>query len=104
MEDKETVLHKLSYATILTEDDWTRFRILFEKVHKGFLLKLKTAYPSLTPAEIRLCALIRLGVNSQQMAAMMAISPESIKKNRQRLRKKINLSSDQKLEDIFLDL
>src|SRR5690606_13805251 len=28
-EDEQAVLQKLSYVTILTEDDWTRFKILF---------------------------------------------------------------------------
>ena len=102
-EDEQSVLHKLNFATILTEDDWNRFKVLFEKVHTGFFLKLKTAYPGLTPAETRLCSLIKLEFNSRQMAAMMGISAESIKKNRQRLRKKINLSKEQKLEDLFLD-
>jgi len=101
--DKEDVFHKLSLATILTEDDWTRFKMLFEKVHNGFFLKLKTNYPGLTPAETRLCSLVKLGLNSHEMGAMMGISAMSIKKNRQRLRKKINLSKEQKLEDLFMD-
>jgi tetratricopeptide (TPR) repeat protein len=103
IEDEQAVLHKLSFATILTEDDWMQFKMLFEKVHTGFFLKLKTAYPGLTPAETRLCSLVKLGLNSHEMASMMGISTESIKKNRQRLRKKINLSKEQKLEDLFLD-
>ncbi|MEN2416366.1 tetratricopeptide repeat protein [Flavobacterium mesophilum] len=102
-EQAVSVLNKLSFATILTEDDWTRFKVLFEKVHSGFFFKLKTAYPGLTPAETRLCTLIKLEFSSHQMAAMMGISTMSIKKNRQRLRKKINLPKEQKLENLFLD-
>lgn len=104
IEDEQAVLQKLNFATILTEDDWTRFRILFEKVHRGFFQNLKIAYPGLTPAETRLSSLVKLGLSSQQMAAMMGISVESIRKNRQRLRKKINISKEQKLEDLFTDL
>lgn len=103
VENEQAVLHKLRFATILTEEDWTRFKILFEKVHAGFFTKLKTAYPEFTPAEIRLCSLLKLGFNSHEMAAMTGISAMSIKKNRQRLRKKIHLSKEQKLEDLFLD-
>ena len=103
VEDEQAVLHKLRFTTILTEEDWTRFKILFEKVHAGFFIKLKAAYPDLTPAEIRLCSLVKLGFNSHEMAAMTGISSMSIKKNRQRLRKKIHLSKEEKLEDLFLD-
>lgn len=103
VEDEQAVWHKLRFATILTEEDWKRFKVLFEKVHAGFFIKLKAAYPDLTPAEIRLCSLVKLGFNSHEMAAMTGISAMSIKKNRQRLRKKIHLSKEQKLEDLFLD-
>ncbi|MFY0483904.1 hypothetical protein ACI6PS_15000 [Flavobacterium sp. PLA-1-15] len=103
VEDEHSVLHKLRFATILTEEDWTKFKILFEKVHAGFFAKLKTTYPGLTPAETRLCSLIKLGFNSHEMAAMTGISAMSIKKNRQRLRKKINISKEERLEDLFLD-
>lgn len=102
VEDEHSVLHKLRFATILTEEDWTKFKILFEKVHAGFFAKLKTTYPGLTPAETRLCSLIKLGFNSHEMAAMTGINSMSIKKNRQRLRKKINLSKEEKLEELFL--
>lgn len=101
VEDEMAILHKLSLATILTDDDWIRFKILFEKAHPGFFQKLKAAYPGLTPAEIRLCSLIRLNLSSHQMAAMMGISTVSVKKNRQRLRKKINISKEDKIQDIF---
>lgn len=104
IEDEQAALQKLNFATILTEDDWTRFRILFEKVHRGFFHNLKMAYPGLTPAETRLSSLVKLGLSSQQMAAMMGISVESIRKNRQRLRKKINIAKEQKLEDLFTAL
>lgn len=103
VEDEQMILHRLSIATILTEEDWSHFRRLFEKVHIGFFIKLKASYPDLTSGEIRLCSLIKLGFNSHQMAAMMGISTVSIKKNRQRLRKKINLSKDQKLEELFIN-
>lgn len=103
VENENTVLNKLNLSTILTEEDWNRFKILFEKVHTGFFNKLKITFPGLTPAETRLCSLIKLEFNSHQMAAMMGISVMSVKKNRQRLRKKINLSKEHKLEDLFAD-
>lgn len=104
VEDEQALLNKLSLATILTEDDWTRFKLLFEKVHIGFFQKLKTIYPGLTPAETRLCSLIKLELNSHQMADMMGISVMSVKKNRQRLRKKIDLPKARKLDDIFREM
>ena len=99
--DYYQVIQKLNQSTILTEEDWIKFKKLFEKAHIGFFVKLKNSYPNLTPAEIRLVTLIKLGINSNEMAAMLGISLMGIKKNRQRLRKKINLNEGQKLDDIF---
>lgn len=103
-EDERQVLQKLNSATILTEEDWIKFKILFEKVHDGFFSRLRANYPQLTPAEVRLIALIKLGLKSTEMASMMGISTMGVKKNRQRLRKKIELTASEKLEEIFVNL
>ena len=94
------IIYNLRQSTILTEDDWIKFKKLFEKVHLGFFSKLKLKFPELTPAEIRLLSLIKLDLNSHEMANMMGISIMGVKKNRQRLRKKLNLSELEKIENI----
>lgn len=99
----EQLFTKLNKITILTNEDWKRFKGLFEKVHQGFFHRLKETYPTLTPAETRLCALIKLGLSTHEMASMMGISTMGIKKNRQRLRKKINIEEKCRLEELFND-
>ena len=100
LEEEELLLQKLNDASILTEPDWQEFRELFEKVHAGFFVKLKEAYPNLTPAETRLCALTKLKLDTKEMAAMLGVSTDTIKKTRQRLRKKISLPEDSSLESV----
>ena len=80
--------------------DWENFSHLFDKVHTGFLVKLKEKFPHLTPAEVRLLSLTRLKLSTKEMASMLGVSADTIKKTRQRLRKKIDLAEDQSLEDI----
>lgn len=81
-------------ANILTEEGWAEFKLLFDKVHQGFFIRLRTKYPELTESEIRLLALTRLNISTRDMAAMIGISPESIHKTRYRLRKKLGLPVD----------
>jgi hypothetical protein len=97
-------LQRLNYATILTEEQWHEFRDLFEKVHAGFLIKLKTTYPHLTPAETRLCAMTKLQLGTKEIAAILGVSADTVKKTRQRLRKKIGIAEDIALETVIHSL
>ena len=91
-------LDKLMQATILTEMEWEEFKTLFEKVHPGFFGSLRTRYPDLSAAEIRMAALVKLNLTSKEISGMLGISHESVNKSRYRLRKKLNLLKDEKLE------
>jgi tetratricopeptide (TPR) repeat protein len=99
-QEKEEIAGKLRQYSILTEDDWNEFRNLFEKVQIGFFDKLKQLFPDLTPSEQRLLALMKLKLSKREMAGMLGIAPDSIKKTRQRIRKKINVPDDAALEEL----
>lgn len=81
--------YQLYHKSILTANDWDDFKSLFEKVHPKFFYHQKQFYPQLTPGEVRLLTLIKLQLSSSEMAAMLGVSSESVKKSRQRLRKKL---------------
>ena len=93
-EEQHQLAEELSSQTILTEEDWEKYKTLFEKVYPGFFLKLKEMVPDITVAERRIAALIRLHLNTKQMAAMLGISPDSVYKTRQRLRKRLQLNDE----------
>mgnify|MGYP006361527473 FL=1 len=83
---------------ILTESDWTSFKNYFEKAYPNYIQKLRKKYPKITDAEERLFLCIKLNLRSKETALMLGISTESVKKGRNRLRKKINLSIEEDLE------
>ena len=93
-------INTLLNTTILTEDDWKSFRQMFDLVHPGFFVRLKEKMSDLTPAETRLLALTKLQLAPKEMAAMLGISYDAIKKSRQRLRKKINLPEEGGLDEL----
>jgi tetratricopeptide (TPR) repeat protein len=88
-------------SSILTEDDWEEFKSLFNQVNPSFFAELKLKHPSLTQAEIRLAALIKLNLSTKEMANMLGISADSANKARYRLRKKLYLLPEQELKDVI---
>jgi len=96
-EEKIGQLDYLNKITILTDEDWLKFQELFEQVYTGFFVRLKEKLPGLTPAETRLMCLTKLKLTSKQMADVLGVSLDTIKKTRYRLRKKL---VDPELEDI----
>src|SRR5690606_22196195 len=45
-------LSSFTHMSILTEEDWQRFRQLFNDAYPGFFLRLKTRFPEITPSDI----------------------------------------------------
>jgi len=99
-EERIEQLEHLNKVTILTEEDWNRFKVLFEQVHKGFFIRLKEKLPNLTQAETRLICLTKLQLDTKQMAGILGVSNSTIKQSRYRLRKKLGLSEEDNISDI----
>jgi tetratricopeptide (TPR) repeat protein len=97
-------LDKMMQAHIMTDENWNDFKKLFNRVHTTFFYNLRNKYPHLSGTDVRLVALIKLRLNNREMAGMMGITVDGIKKSKQRLRKKMELSADIEIEDIVLSL
>ncbi len=83
---------------ILTDADWAAFRTYFDRAYPGYLQRLRTAFPALTDAEKRLFLFIKLNLTRKEAATILGISPESVKKTRNRLRHRLGLGEDVELE------
>ena len=86
------------------DKNWENFTQYFEQVHKDFSKIVKTKYPDITKNELRLMALLKMNLSSKEIATILNISSDGIKKARQRLRKKMELSSGESLEATVLTL
>jgi DNA-binding CsgD family transcriptional regulator len=82
---------------ILTNSDWQSFKDYFEKVHPNFNAKLRKEFPTITESEERLFLLVKLNLRTKEIASILGISNDSVKKNRNRLRKRLSLNADQDL-------
>jgi DNA-binding response OmpR family regulator/DNA-binding CsgD family transcriptional regulator len=76
----------------LIQDNWQRFQLSFEAVHSGFIQILAEAHPELSPAEVKLCIFLKLGMNTKDISNLLYLTPESVKVARSRLRKKLGLT------------
>jgi tetratricopeptide (TPR) repeat protein/DNA-binding CsgD family transcriptional regulator len=92
---------RLRESTILTDEEWENFRRLFEKVHSGFLERLRIKIPGLSPAETRFIALAKLHLSNKEMAGTLGISTDAVRMNKHRLRKKLNLPEETTIEELI---
>jgi DNA-binding response OmpR family regulator len=93
-EHRNTMLH-MSHSidrTINKKDTLKIFLFKFNQINPEFFMKIINAYPKLTQLELTLISAIRLNLNTTQIASLLFISPESVRKYRYRLKKKLNLS------------
>ncbi|MES2555644.1 MAG: tetratricopeptide repeat protein [Bacteroidota bacterium] len=96
-------LNQLSTARLITDDDWEEFKRRFVLVYPVFMIRMKERFNGITQAELRLASLIVLQLSSRSIASMLGISAESVKKARQRLRKKMDLLPEQDLDRFLVD-
>jgi DNA-binding CsgD family transcriptional regulator/tetratricopeptide (TPR) repeat protein len=97
--DREN-LDNLIKAHIMTDENWDSFKKLFAKVHTGFFDAIKQKFPYITATDARILSLIKLQLSNNEMANMLGITVEGVKKSKQRLRKKIELNKDESIETI----
>ena len=88
--DQENIVSKLTNeSTLHTEEDWVEFRTLFEQAHPRYLQRVKEKLPKISPAELRLLAIHKLHLNTNEMALILNISPDAVRKSKKRLSLKI---------------
>ena len=97
-------VHKLINKGQNQDGDWEDFNTRFESINKNFYSRLKTAYPEISPNDLRICALIKLNLSIKEMAGILNISPDSVKTARYRLRKKLQLNTEDNLTEFILSL
>jgi CheY-like chemotaxis protein/DNA-binding CsgD family transcriptional regulator len=81
---------------------WKEFEMRFENVYEEFYKALAAKHSDLTPNEKKLCALLRMGLNSKEIAALTFQDAKSVDMARYRLRKKFELPTNENLPDYLM--
>lgn len=87
-----------------SKDVWKEFEVRFQEVHSDFYQNLNENYPALTPNEKKICAFLRLNMSTKDISAITYQSVRSINMARFRLRKKMELETDENLVSILSQL
>ena len=85
------------------QEDWEQFEHHFDQVHGDFLSRLRNQFLELTPNDQKLCALLRLNLNTKEIAKLMSISLRGVEVSRYRLRKKLGLPKGKNLSKFILE-
>jgi len=83
---------------------WSEFDKIFKNIHSDFYDKLLKICPDLSATEIKTAALLKLNLTTKEIAAITFKSEGGIKTTRYRLRKKLGLSSDDKLVPFLMQI
>jgi DNA-binding CsgD family transcriptional regulator len=98
------VNNELPGQTLLTENDWLRFKEMFDRANPGFLSGLQQQVPDITAAELRLAALMRLNLGNKHIASMLGIGSDAVRKTKSRLRQRLGITVEHNLDDYIRDL
>jgi DNA-binding response OmpR family regulator/DNA-binding CsgD family transcriptional regulator len=75
-------------------NNWNQFNEHFISIHPDFYRKLSIRHPELGPAELKICALLKLNLSTKEIADITYRTPKTVKTMRSRIRKKLGLNSD----------
>jgi len=91
-------------ADVDLEDSWENFKMHFESIHSDFFKRLHSSYPNLSPKDLKLCAYIRMNLNTKEIALLSNITVRGVEIGRYRLRKKLGLERGQNLFDFLMGI
>lgn len=83
LEDDATP-HQTTYITLLKKH--------LDELTSPFTNRLSKEYASLTPTEVEVCEMIRDGLSSKEIARTRHVSPATVAKQRERIRRKLGLA------------
>lgn len=102
LENEQSVISKEKFGNLVTnENDWVQFLAKLQLLFPLFAENLKTQHPNLSNNEFRLAALIRLNLSDKEISKLLIIEVSSVKKAKNRLKQKLGLDINDKL-DLYL--
>ncbi|MCI5058577.1 MAG: hypothetical protein MRY83_20870 [Flavobacteriales bacterium] len=79
------------------DKEWQSFKIHFEEVHPNFFSIIQSKTEMLTMSEQKMCAFIKMKLETKEIAQMLNINPTSVQKSRYRIKKKLGLGKEHDL-------
>jgi tetratricopeptide (TPR) repeat protein/DNA-binding CsgD family transcriptional regulator len=84
-----------------SEHELHSFERQFEHMNDEFINRLAQQFPYLTPTELKVCALLKLNMNTKEIARMLSLSGRTIDCHRNNIRKKIGIAGSMSFAAFF---
>jgi tetratricopeptide (TPR) repeat protein len=104
LKQEELVSQLANSSTIYSSEDWNEFKALFEKAYPGYISYVRKNFPKISVAELRFIAVNKLNLNIAEMALMLNISPDAIRKLKKRLSLRIAENLHQSFDEFMASL
>ena len=82
--------------TVLEQKIFDHLNTELQTSNSHFHNRLKQRFPKLTAYDLRLCTYLKANLSTKEIATILNITPDSVKKAKHRLRKKMDLMPCQK--------
>lgn len=83
------------------DDVWQKFEKNFDIVYDDYLSRLGKAYPQLTVSDKKMCAYLKMGLSSKEIAPLLNLTVRSVEMTRYRLRKKLGLTREASMTEFL---
>ncbi|MCE7995776.1 MAG: hypothetical protein HEP71_27605 [Roseivirga sp.] len=81
--------------TVLERNIMDHLLLELQQSNQQFQAQLQAICPSLTAYELRLCTYLKTNLSTKEIATLLNITPDSVKKAKHRLRKKLNIKPEE---------
>jgi tetratricopeptide (TPR) repeat protein len=88
LQEQRVSLERLLDSHLMTDESWAQFKAAFIKDKEDFYNGIVSRLPGLTESNLRIVLLQNLGLNNQQVAQLLGVTIDAVKKSKQRMRKK----------------
>lgn len=85
----------------LLDGDWDKLFHLSNALHNDFIMRIKKEFPNLTKHDLEICCLLRFGITHDVLGLAFLTTSESVTKAKGRLKKRLNLSTSDDLDDFL---
>ena len=85
----------------ISSSGWEWVFKLFDFLYTDFVARLKEEYPQLTKHDLEICCLLKIGLSNDELSKVFSTTSDSVTKAKGRMKKRLNLSGEDDLEQFI---
>lgn len=85
-----SAMEELKISHLMTDENWNKFKEIFIREEEEYYEFVTNNFPGLTESNLRIILLNQLGLSNIEIAQLLGLSVDGVKKSKQRLRKKFD--------------